>query len=151
MRTLNKQKPYGTVHGRPRPFGATHSQDGALFGPQGNCVAITINGELEAYDAKVHDNLPAEEPTAKQIETLQEAATEVAKLEADVKRLEGELDAAKNGDINSPDYTSTCANLQKQLTAAKRELQKAINRGAALESPGAPGKPPAKTGGKKGK
>lgn len=136
MRKLDRTKRYGTIHGTDDKFPeAKYHQNGALFNSLGSCVAIVGRTGAEAYDPAVHDKPPPAAATGEAPVPDPEKQVEetVDTLNAEVRRLEDELDAAKNRDINAPDYTEVCRDAQLRLTQAKKLLTKARNSGAVLE------------------
>lgn len=140
MRTLNKNKRYGTIHGATTEYpNARYEQDGALFDAHGQCLFVTAGGEMVPYVAKVHDADAAKQaaPSKTADEDLDDQASVITVLERKVAALEAALEKAKAGDIQNKDYTQNCADAQKALTNAKRELTKAVNKAAAIEQAGA--------------
>lgn len=138
---LNQKSPYGTITGKCREYPeARYEQGGMMFDAAGNlCYLPDDSGALVKYDPTKHKApeaaAPAENanPEAEIKKQLSEQEQMIADLEREVGQLERELEQAKNGDVNDPDYTQRCADLQSALTKAKRALTKAVNRAAVIE------------------
>lgn len=137
MRTLDRNRPFGTIHGEYEPFPeARFQQFGAMFTNDGTCIAVTnAKGIVVAYEPEeVKAGEPEESKPGKSLaDMFAEATKEAHAAEALVAKLEEDLDAAKKGDINAPDYTAKCAGIQKELTKAKTARTKAVNAAAVLQ------------------
>jgi hypothetical protein len=141
---LNQRAPYGTITGKCREYPeARYEQNGMMFDSAGNLAYLPVDGGLEKYDPEKHTHVaesvaaPADEAIdagKAAAQALSEHEQLIADLEHEVQQLERKLEQAKSGDINDPDYTQRCADLQSMLTKTKRALTKATNKAAVVET-----------------